>query len=632
MKLWLLIAGCGGGTEAKIGLQDTADPSTVAAQDTAAPQDTGEPPPTLAQGVAFYSAELRPPFAHGNAAWAGVALLDYDQDGWLDIYFTNGESNPNALYRNLGNGAFEDVAAAAGVDLMSRTGQVAAGDIDNDGDPDMVVGIECSLGTLSEDGSSLGDGGIFVLLNAGDGRFESSRLSLPSEIAARGMCPVSLALVDYNNDGWLDLSASNGIDPDQVYPWKFGLTAPEANDFLLLGDGMGGFSNPISIVTPTHTEISVPDIGDRCALGCATTTFVSSYLDLNDDGRLDRISGEGGRSLLVYLQDEAGVLRYQPEATISGVGQWMGLALADFDGDADLDIYATNQGISPLILGYDNIPPVVDPVWVNPFHSLFQQNAAGIFVEHYDWPTLAEHALAADDYRTFYDPAVGEEVHGQWFPLENLQRYSWGWAAVALDVDADGWTDVAFNGNNCSAPMSIVWDESKGAGPGGLLRNAAGTGFVDITFDYEIPNTDELGRYQDGRGLAVGDLNNDGYPDLVYANRSYNPTQYDPLAQEPGVPKVWLSKPRDGHWLRIDLVGTRSNKDAIGALVDVDLGAHHVLSVLGGSGATNSSSERTVLVGTGNVSTVDVVVTFPSGQVVRKTAVAVDQRITVEEP
>jgi hypothetical protein len=597
-----------------------------------APIDTGDPLPDLEEGVAFIRADLQPDFEQGNAAWAGVALLDHDGDGLLDIYLTNGESQPNALYKNLGNGRFKDVASMTGTDISMRAGPVTTGDIDNDGDPDLVVGIECSLGTLNEDGSSLGDGSTIVLLNDGTGQFEKQTLTFSDVIESRGYCPVSLDLVDINNDGNLDLSSSNGIDPDQVYPWKFGLTAPEAIDHIALGDGSGGFGELVEISGAVES-ISFPDYPERCDEGCAPTTFVSAFLDVNGDGRVDRISGEGGRPMQVFLQDEEGQLVYADEMTTSGLGQWMGFATADFDGDGDVDIYSTNQGLSPLVVGYDNIPPAVETTrWVNPFHSMFERDEDGTLNERPDWPIDIKMDQAADSYVPFLDAETGEFVNGEWFPLEGLQRFSWGWGAVALDVDLDGWTDVAFTGNNCAAPMAIIWDEARGAGPGGLLLNDGEGGFVEGIVDWEIPNTDSQGRYQDGRGIATGDLNNDGIADLVFANRSYNPTQSDPLAQEPGTPQVWLSKPRDGHWLRIDLEGTTSNRDAIGAVVTVDLGTHPVVRVLGAGGETNSASERTILVGTGDATSVQVHVQFPGGTVVSLSDVAVDQAITVVEP
>ena len=121
--------------------------------------------------VSYTQAELTPPFEHGNAAWAGVALLDYDNDGWLDIFFTNGQSQQSALYKNNKDGNFVDVASSAGIISMLPYGAVSSGDLDNDGDADLAVTVECTLGTLNEDGQALSDGGLHLYWNNGDGTF-----------------------------------------------------------------------------------------------------------------------------------------------------------------------------------------------------------------------------------------------------------------------------------------------------------------------------------------------------------------------------------------------------------------------------------------------------------------------------
>ena len=631
------------------------------------PMDESSEWPAVTEGLSFDEAVLMPKFLHGNAAWAGVALLDYDADGWLDIFFTNGRGQPTALYRNLGGTHFRDVGAEVGAALNDQVGSAAAGDIDNDGDPDLVLGIECSWGTLDTDGGSRGDGSVLLLRNNG-GQFEQISVPLSESTSVRGVCPSSVSLFDADNDGWLDIVVDSGIDPDALFPWKFGHVDEEAVDVLLFGNGDGTFGRE-QMVPPSAPEQTS---GDMPSPDQSTTTFISAFMDVDGDGRIDRLAGEGGRVLAAFTLDDAGEFVFMSDAApTSGLGQWMGMAVADFNGDGRLDVYATNQGLSPLIVGYDNLiefdkpdgdpdgedvplddfddpfgEPPLDPPgsgsglddpfpdldWLNPFHSVFLYTEGEGLVERYDWPTVMPFSTAADAYEPPYREWLEDVQSPHWYPLDNLQRQPWGWAAVALDADLDGWTDVAFTSNNCAAPMSIIWDEARGAGPGGLLLNQGGAGFYDAVIDWDLANVDAQGRYQDGRGLAVGDLNNDGMADLVFANRSYNPTQSDPLAQVAGIPRVLLSKPRDGNWLRIDLEGTVSNRDAIGAVVTVDLGDRSVVRMLGAGGATSSSNERTVLLGTAQSEVVDLHVLFPSGTEAWLVGVSVNQAITLVEP
>jgi len=215
-------------------------------------------------------------------------------------------------------------------------------------------------------------------------------------------------------------------------------------------------------------------------------------------------------------------------------------------------------------------------------------------------------------------------------PVE-LNRLAWGWGAVALDANADGWPDVAFTGNACLAPLSICSTEEKGAGPGALLLNDGAKGFVDVTWDWGVANIEADGDYADGRGIATGDLNQDGYADIVVANRSYNPTLSAPLAQVLGSPQVLLSQPREGHWLQIDFVGTDSNRDGLGAVVTIEGDSGTRTAIFGAGGGTNSSSERILTLGLGDDESVDLTVRFPSGVEVHETGVAADQRLLIEE-
>ncbi len=587
------------------------------------------PPPVAVDEPLFDQAVLDPPFAHSNAVWAGTALLDYDDDGWLDVFLTNGRGQPDALYRNRGDGTFVDVAAEAGVDDLSESGAVVSGDLDNDGDPDLVVSTECSTGSHAEGSFYELDGDKVLYLNQGDGTFAAHSLALPDEdLSILASCAVSLSLGDFDGDSYLDLVIANSHDPDVAPSWAFFKEQQHTELVVLYNDGAGNFD-----------RVS-PPAWDR-------SSFVAAPLDLDGDGRLDLLQGSVGHPLRALIQEDGGTFALDEQRTRSGDGLWMGLAISDFDGDLDLDVYATNEGLSAYMWGYDNLDhgadfangyeaaawadptdPAADPEleghWVNPFHTLLLDDGETFQVAA-DWPLTADHLLAGDLFE-------GLEGHYlEWTEPQDLARLPWAWGTAALDYDADGWMDVAFTGNNCGAPMTVIWDEDWGAGPGALLRNLEGQGFEDVTWSAGVPNLDAQGRYQDGRGLAVGDLNNDGYADVVVANRTYNTSQTDPLAQEVGTPQIWLSQPREGHWLQLDLVGTTGNRDGLGSRVQITGESRSWLHVLGADASTSSSSERLLTVGLGTDEVVDVVVDFPSGQRVERGGVTADQRVVIEE-
>lgn len=228
----------------------------------------------------FDEGTLEPAFEHSNAVWSGAALLDYDLDGWLDIFFTNGENHADSLYRNLGDGTFVDVAEEAGVASLIENGAVVSGDLDNDGDPDLIVNSECSTGTFDETGLPLLDGGKILYLNNGDGTFTQQEFKVQGDLAfSLSWCATSLGLSDWNGDGFLDLIVSNGFDPDLVAPWVFFKTESEARNVIFYNDGAGNFQD------------GVIESGEAIRYAA---TFTSAVFDVDGDGETELIAGQGG--------------------------------------------------------------------------------------------------------------------------------------------------------------------------------------------------------------------------------------------------------------------------------------------------------------------------------------------------
>jgi hypothetical protein len=496
---------------------------------------------------------------------SGVALLDYDGDGWLDVYLVNGARLPglektgpefwNRLFRNNGQGSFTDVTGKAGVSGRGYDLGAVSADYDDDGDADLfVAGLRRNT----------------LFRNNGDGTFtdvtEAAGLHRPDPQHGT-LWAVAAAFVDYDRDGRLDLFVSNYCvwDPD---------TEP------LCGD-------------PGHPDYCHP----RQYKGLPNSLFRN-----NGDGTFSDVS------------ERAGIRAH--------VGKGMGVAVADFDDDGWMDLFVSN----------DTVPSF-----------LFMNNRNGTFTE-----SAFERAVAFPDR--------GQAVSGM--------------GADARDVDGDGRVDIfqtalAFETfplfkNLGGAQFEDVTTRS---GVATLSRPLAGwgNGIADLNndgardlfvacadvmdpagaFRERVPMANAVwinqggGRFADGspeagaafarkavhRGAAFGDLDNDGRLDVVV-------TALDAPVE------LWRNvSPARHHWLLVKAVGTKSNRDGVGAKVKVVTESAvqhgHVSTAVGYGGG----SDRRLHFGLGAAATVkELTVTWPSGATQTLKNVKADQILVVREP
>jgi enediyne biosynthesis protein E4 len=550
----------------------------------------------------------------------GVALLDYDRDGDLDIYVTNGPGTPNSLFKNLlretGGLQFADVAAAAGVALTAQDSQgVCFGDIDNDGDEDLYV-----LG--SGDGNHLFE-------NQGDGTFHDIT-GAAGAAGGDGRTGNSCAMGDVDGDGLLDIAIANAFDYSDMRAVTTEPFVHNQHNQLLRNLGGNSFAD-VSAAAGIEDLMGVP------IPGAARITFAISLVDLDLDGDLDLVAAQDQPTetaslgaLAFFRNDGSG---HFTDATAAAhldlQGSWRGVAFADYNCDGRLDLFATNMGDYVLFPGI--FPP-------GAFASRWFLGQAG---------------------GTFSDPGPGA-----------LVTTPTGWGVSTADYDNDGDTDTIYHGG---WDNTLFWDESN---PGVLLQNQG----CSATFTWDAAalagSTDHLMR--NAEGVATGDLDLDGFIDVVsVASFDLAPgtlliplfsaplgSVFDPVAlfvpafvptedptlfawlgfpRLPGSLAVEVSQGNGNGWADFHLVGTkglvdnqhsagRVNRDGIGAVMRFtpEGGSATLTPVLGGSSHASQNS-LTVHVGLGAAARGTAEVLWPGGVRNRLYDVAAGERLVLPE-
>jgi hypothetical protein len=524
-------------------------------------------------------------YDHGS----GVAVGDYDGDGRDDIYFLN-QLGPNALFRNQGDGTFVDVSAEAGVALGDRVCVGATfADYDNDGRQDLFV-------TSTR-------GGNVLFKNLGNGKFKD--VTKEAGLAHVGHSQTA-AFFDYDNDGYLDLIVTNTArwtrdqfdEAARYYPGK--------EDLLL---ELAGSAPEYNILYHNNRDGTFTDVTEKAGLKGKGWSGDVAIFDYDGDGYLDLVVTNMFGASQLFQNNRDGTFTDVTRRVLKRT-PWggMGARAFDFNNDGRLDLYIVDMH-SDMWMGllYDwpqelvdvikrgesrKYPYVTGPVlyYRKELRDAEQKKARRLKINY-------EEVVFGNTFYKNLGNGTFEEISDQ-AGLETL----WPWGIVTGDFDNDGYEDV-FLPSGMGFPF-FYW-------PNYLLMNNGDGTFTDRA-RVEGIEPPPRGIYQDeklagrlaarsSRSAAVADFSNTGRLDIVVNNFNDAPYFYG---------NTFRSTP----FIQFRLQGTRSNRDAIGAVVRLHTGQEVMTRMMQAAGGYLSQSSKVLHFGLGSRPGVDrVEITWPSG-------------------
>src|SRR5689334_9695098 len=497
----------------------------------------------------------------------GVAIFDYDNDGWPDVFVVNGTTlDPlpgekpatNHLYHNNHDGTFTDVTQKAGLVHIGWGQGVCVGDYDNDGYDDLYVTYY---------------GKNVLYHNEGNGAF--TEVSAKAGVAGTGKAwGTGCAFVDYDRDGKLDLFVSTYVDFDLK-------TAPAPGDRAsCMWKGVAVMCGPRGL--PWSKNILYHNRGDGTFEDVTAKSkvdqtnghyaFSVSTFDYDDDGWPDIYVACDSTPSILYHNNRDGT--FTDVAVVAGAAfnedgkeqAGMGSTIGDYNGDGRLDIFKTNFSDDTA--------------------TLYRNNGDGTF----------------DDV-TF---AAGLGLHTQYL----------GWGTMFFDFDNDGWPDLLLVNGHVYPEVDKQHLGSDYQEPRILYHNKGNGTFEDISAGAGPAITTA----RSGRGLAVGDLWNDGRISAVVSNMNA------PVS-------LLVNQAKSGnHWIGIKTIGTKSNRDGIGAKIRVKAGERVLVDEVRSGSSYDSNNDIRVHFGLGSATKIDSVeIRWPSGLKERFSGLSVDAIHTLKE-